>query len=157
MNDAWIGVIIGGVIGFVATSIGATINGYFNRSNSQIQLHFQAQQDWNKLLLSRFEEIYELTFQVRKSCNEFDVSLMQLALSKKFNDWKSPEPPKTSRLCVLVEIYAPQLKGELTLIQHLISEYISTSQKWVISDTKEDHDKNFIELVKMPFKVKRCF
>ena len=157
MNDAWIGVIIGGTIGLVATSIGAIINGYFNRSNSQSQLNFQKEQDWNKLLLSRYEEIYELTFQIRKSCSEFDVYIMKMALSQNFNEQKFPELPKISRLRVLVEIYAPQLKGEISLIHHLIGEYVINSQKWVVSESKSESNEYFIELMKMPVRLKDAF
>lgn len=126
MSEAWIGVVIGGIIGIIATSVGATINGYFNRSTTLIQLHSQKLLEEERVRYSKLEELHELLSRYIMSCNNYSTNLMEM-LSREpsiaryieiTNFLMEPMP----RISSLVGIYVPELNEKWSALTKQIAE-----------------------------------
>ncbi len=129
MSEQWIGVIIGGAIGFISASIVALINGYFNRSNLKTQLKHQEEREKNILVLSKLEEAHQLISKMFNLSVKFTTEIMLLTQSEnKFENLKIYKDSfqelmlPFEKICSNLRIYAPEIETSIPKVTNSIND-----------------------------------
>lgn len=110
-------------VGFIGIVVGTVLGGGIAWFNSSFQLHYQAERDRKRFVLSKLEEIHELLSDYKHSYQMLTAEMLKRLASEVFEELPELQAIPSEKLKMLVGFYAPELSASFSNVERFGEEY----------------------------------